>query len=197
LNPVTGEFLLTVAAIAATLIGLLLVGGLFYVETGFRGARTMERVGAPFLRSTIKLTLMLYAFSLAPSLALVVLRPPWLAVTFAVAGAVLLAPLVEWTRAYRELRRTVPVPRSSPWIACLVVAAMLALPWALEGWEPGREAVTGAILLAGALAVASTADPLLTSFELSRWESAARGAPAGSDEDDTGSGGGTPPSPAA
>jgi hypothetical protein len=173
-NTVSDSFLLTTAGIAATLIGLLLLGGFFYLETGLRRAETVAPAGGPFLRATTKLTLMLYVIVLALSLGLVVLRPVWLGALYGVLAAALLAALVDWTLRYRDLRRVLPIPRSSPWITWPVMLAVLVLPWVVDGWEPSREAMTATALLAGAFGLMSTADLLLTSFDLASWEAAAR-----------------------
>jgi hypothetical protein len=175
---VPDEFLLTSAAIAATLIGLLLLGGFFYLETGFRRASTIAAVGGPFLRATTRLTLLLYAMVLGISLGLVVLRRPWLTALYLVLGVAILAALVEWTRCYRALRRVLPIPRASPWITWSAIAVTLAWPWAVDGWSPDREPMTTAVLFAGALALMSTADLLLRSFDLAGWERTARDPPA-------------------
>jgi hypothetical protein len=174
-NAVPDEFLLTTAAIAATLIGLLLLGGFFYVETGLRRATTLGAAAGPFLRSTTKFTLSLYALVLGLSLGLVVLRPGWVAVLHGLLSILALIALAEWTSRYAELRRVVPIPRSSPWVTWPVILGTLALPWVIGGWTPAREAMTWTVLLAGALALMSTADLLLKSFDLANWERAARG----------------------
>jgi hypothetical protein len=177
-KPVPDEFLLTSAAIAATLIGLLLLGGFFYLETGFRRASTIAAVGGPFLRATTRFTLLLYAMVLGISLGLVVLRRPWLTALYIVLSVALVAALVEWTRCYRALRKVLPIPRASPWITWSAITVTLVWPWAVDGWRPDREAMTATVLFAGALALLSTADLLLRSFDLVGWERVARDPPA-------------------
>lgn len=174
MGTISEGFLLTMAQIAATLIGLLLVGGFFYVETGLRRTETMGMQAWPFVRATTKLTLLLYALVLGISLGLVVLSPAWFALLYALLAAALVKTLIEWTLRYRSLRKIVPVPRDSPWITWPVVAFMLTLPWMLDGWNPSREAMVWTLFLAGGLAVWSTVSMLLTSFDLASWERAAR-----------------------
>jgi hypothetical protein len=169
-NPVPDSFLLTTASIAATLIGLLLLGTFFYVETGFRRAAQIAPLGAPFLRATTRFTLLLYLLVLAISLGEVVLRRPWMLALYGAVGLALLASMVAWVQAYRDLSRVLPIPRSSPWIVSPAIVGMLALPFVLDGWEPGREALTWTLLIAGLLAIMSTTDMLLTSFDLARLE---------------------------
>lgn len=175
MNPVQDGFLLAVAGIAATLIGLLLLGAFFYVETGFRRATTVAPQGGPFLRATTKLTLLLYSLTLGLSLGLVVLRAVPLLVLYAMLSVALLRTLIEWTMRYRDLREVLPIPRESPWIMWPAVVVMLILPWGVDGWEPSREAMTWTLVGCGALAVMSTAGLVLTSFDLVSWESTALG----------------------
>lgn len=186
MNPVPESFLLTVAAISATLVGLLLLGAFFYVETGFRRAAAIAPHGGPFLRATTKLTLLLYSLVLGMSLALVVLRPLPLAFLYGTLGLAVLGGLVEWTRRYRDLRLVLPVPRESPWLMWPAVVLLLGFPWVLDGWQLGRETMTWMLLGVGSLAVMSTAGLVLTSFDLAGWEAAAAAGP--SDEERVGGG---------
>ncbi|HEX6234781.1 MAG TPA: hypothetical protein VFZ63_16755 [Jiangellaceae bacterium] len=183
MNPVSEGFLLAVAGIAATLIGLLLVGAFFYIETGLRRATTVAPQGGPFLRATTKLTLLLYSLALGISLGLVVLPPVALLVLYVVLSLALVRALVEWSVRYRNLRGVLPIPRESPWIMWSAVIALLALPLVLGGWEPGRESMTWTLLGAGALAVVSTAGMVLTSFDLASLEETTRANPPASDDD--------------
>jgi hypothetical protein len=173
-GPVSDEFLLTTASIAATLVGLLLLGGFFYLETGLNRAAALGSVGKGFLRATVKFTLLLYSLVLVVSLGSVVLRPGWLAVAFAAVSLAYLASLLEWTARYRELRRVVSIPWESTWLTWAVSAVLLVLPWAVGGLVPDRGALTWSLLLAGALALQSTAGLLLTSFDLAELDEDAR-----------------------
>lgn len=183
MNPVSEGFLLAVAGIAATLIGLLLVGAFFYVETGLRQATAVAPQGGPFLRATTKLTLLLYSLALGISVGLVVLPPVPLLVLYCVLGLALVRALVEWSLRYRNLRGVLPIPRESPWIMWPAVMALLALPLVLGGWEPSRESMTWTLLGAGALAVVSTAGMVLTSFDLASLEQTTRASPQASDDE--------------
>jgi hypothetical protein len=173
-SQVTDEFLLAVAQIAATLVGLLLLGGFFYLETGLSRTRTVGPAGEAVLRATVKLTLMLYTLVLVLCLGLVVLRPPWVVGLFVLVALALVRAAAEWTLRYRELRRVIPAPRESTWLVWSVITVLLAVPWALGGTVPGRDALVWSLLLAGALAVQSTAGLLLTTFDLARLEELAR-----------------------
>lgn len=135
--------LLTIAQIAATLIGLLLVGVLFYLETGFRAAPTAGPQAQSFLGATTKLIVLLCSMVLGLSLGLIALNPLWLTVLFMLLSLAIVVGLVQWTRRSRELS---PVLRQAvrihPWVAWPAFLLFLGLPWVLDGWLPGREALT-------------------------------------------------------
>lgn len=175
MQPISDSFLLTIASIAATLLGLLLLGAFFYVETGLRRATALAPRGGPFLKATTRVTMLLYTMVLGIALGLVVLEPLWLAVLYVLIGLTLLRALGEWTLRYRDLRKMLPIPRESPWIMWPAVVVTLALPWVLGGWEPGREAMTWTLFLAGGLALTGTAGLVLTSFDLAHWDQAGQG----------------------
>lgn len=175
MQPISDSFLLTTASIAATLLGLLLLGAFYYVETGLRRATAVAPRGGPFVKATTRFTMLLYTLVLGISLGLVVLEPLWFAVLYALIGLALVRAMGEWTLRYRDLRRVLPIPRDSPWIMWPAVIITLALPWVLGGWDPGREAMTWTLFLAGGLALASTAGLVLTSFDLARWDRAGNG----------------------
>lgn len=174
MNPVSEDLLLTTAQIAATLIGLLLVGVFFYVETGFRRLATVGPQAGPFLRATTKLTLLLYSLVLGLSLALIALERLWVTVLYVLLSVCIVTALVAWTLRYRDLRKVLAIPRDSPWYTWLAVLGMLVLPWVLDGRNPSREALTLTLFVAGAVAFMSTTNLLLTSFDLAALEKAAR-----------------------
>lgn len=61
---VTGQFLLHLTEISATLIGLFLVGVFFYVESGLRRWDHAREVFEPYLRAGTRIVLILYAIPL-------------------------------------------------------------------------------------------------------------------------------------
>lgn len=182
---VTDGFLLTVAEISATLIGLLLVAVFFYLETGVRRLTSIARVAEALLRSTTKLIVLLYSLVLGLSLGLIVLDPVWVAVLFAVLSLVVVAGLVELTIRTRnlspELRRAV---RIHPLLAWPMVLLPLALPWFLGGWTPDREALALAVFLGGAMAFMNTLGLLLLAFDLEAIERASRAGDGGATSPD-------------
>src|SRR5215211_4204887 len=76
MRQVSNEFLLNMAEVSATLIGLFLVGVFFYVEPGFRRFDRARERFEPYLRSGTRITMILFAISLGLSLALVALTLP-------------------------------------------------------------------------------------------------------------------------
>jgi heme/copper-type cytochrome/quinol oxidase subunit 2 len=73
--PISDEFLLTMASVSATVIGLFAVGILFFAQTGFR---RLEKAGPkvePYIRAGTRIVFILFAFPLLLSLTLVALEP--------------------------------------------------------------------------------------------------------------------------
>lgn len=186
MRKISDDWLLTAAQIAATLIGLLLVGVFFYLEAGFRRVTSAGPQAWSFLRATTKLIVLLFSMVLGLSLGIIALDPVWLTVLFVALSAAIVVGLVQWTLRSRELtpelRRVV---RIHPWVGWPVFLVPLALPWVLGGWLPGREDLTWTLFLAGAVAFMTTADLMLLAFDLAAIERAA------GDGESTETGGGT------
>ncbi len=130
---VSEDFLLALATIAATLIGLLMLGGFFYLETGISRVASFEGHALPFLRTTIKFTVTLYVFALGSSLGLAVLDPTWMRVLFAALAVLVVGALVDWNLRYVALARVVHLPRSAPARPVLHEPG----PWTLLGLHTG------------------------------------------------------------
>jgi hypothetical protein len=164
---VTDAFLLQVAEISATLIGLFLVGVFFYVETGFRRLSQERRaVFEPYFRSGTRIVLMLYALPLFLSLTLVALTPGWNKLLFLLLSIVLVAANVSSLAHVRGIRSSTLVANELAGTA--VVALLVLLPWLLGGLDPTREDLTWAILLSlasGFLSVGALVLSILDTFE--------------------------------
>ena len=142
-------FLLSVAEIAATLIGLLLVGAFFYVETGLRRLGPAREAATSYLRAGTRIVLVLYGMTLALSLSLVALESIWARVFFAVLSLLLLAANITTSlriRALAKLTRSRAVLVNDV-VSSAGILALVAIPWALGGLHPTREDLTWAILL--------------------------------------------------
>lgn len=175
MRAISDDALLTIAEIAATLMGLLLVAVFFYVESGFfRRLKTLGPLANRYLRATAKVVLLLYALVLALSLALVILTPLWATLVLAVMSVAVLVSLGEWTHRSREIRNIVRIRSTSVWGAWVAVLLVLFLPWIVGGWVPSREVLTLTLLLVGAFAFLNSVGLLLVAFDLSELEKAAR-----------------------
>jgi hypothetical protein len=169
MNPVSEGFLLTTAQIAATLIGLLLVGVLFFAETGLRRLGAQDLHAMPYLRAGVRWVLVVYSMVLGVSLALIAFEPIWAALVFALFGLAVIAALVSQTQRTLELARARPdwMQAWSAWLPWPPTFIILALPWILGGLTPGAEAFVITLLLGGAMAFISTASLVLLTLELS------------------------------
>jgi hypothetical protein len=99
------SFLLNMAEVSATLIGLFLIGILFYVETGFRRLGPAREVFEPYFRAGTRIVLLLYALPLSLSLTLVALGPNWNRVLFALLSLTLVAANVDTAIRVRSVAR--------------------------------------------------------------------------------------------
>jgi hypothetical protein len=118
----------------------------------------------------------LFAMSLLLSLTLVVLEPGWSRLLFALLSVMALAANVD---TLLQIRAVVRVTRSTALLvnelvgtAAVIVIAIL--PWALGGLHPSRGDLTWAILLSFTTALLSVCALVLSAFDISRFEAAAR-----------------------
>jgi hypothetical protein len=174
---VSDSFLLNMAEVCATLIGLFLVGVLFFVETGFRRLGQAREVFEPYLRAGTRIVLLLYALPLSLSLTLVVLGLNWNRVLFAVLSLLLLAANVDSVVRIRGVARVTgsKVLLANELLGTAAVLALVALPWILGGFHPTREDLTWAILLSFASAFVSVGALVLAVFDTATYETPAAG----------------------
>jgi hypothetical protein len=146
---VTDDFLLNVAEVSATLIGLFLVGVFFFVETGFRRLGAAREIHEPYFRAGTRIVLLLYALPLFLSLTLVALTLTWSRVLFLLLSVALVAANVDSVVRARPLAklRDSNVLVVNELLGTLAVALLVVLPWILGGFHPSREDLTWAILL--------------------------------------------------
>src|SRR5918992_4565097 len=95
MGAVSDGFLLNIAEVSASLIGLFLVGMFFYVETGFRRAIRARDVVEPYFRASTRIVLILFSIPLVLSLTLVVLEPVWSRTLFVLLSLGLLAANID------------------------------------------------------------------------------------------------------
>jgi hypothetical protein len=172
MRPVSDGFLLNMAEVSGSLIGLFLVGVFFYVETGFRRIDRSRDVVEPYMRAGTRIVLILFAVPLLLSLTLVILEPIWNRVLFAVLSVMLLAANIVTAARLRAFARAT---RSAAMVVNEVagtvgVVALVTLPWILGGLHPTREDLVWAILLAFTTGFLSISALVLSAFDMARSE---------------------------
>jgi hypothetical protein len=148
----------------------------FYVETGLRRLERTREIAEPYLRAGTAGILVLYGMSLSLSLMLVWLEIAWARAVFAVLSAILIVVKVDISVRTRPLARAL---RSKSAVAAdalssIWVLALVAIPWVLGGLSTSREDLSWAILLSLATGFLTTCSLLLSVFDISRFEAAAR-----------------------
>jgi Kef-type K+ transport system membrane component KefB len=166
MTEISDAFLLGLAEVLATLFGFVLVAMFFYIERAGTWTPEVWRSGRAYLRAMVAFVLALYAFALALTLGLVVLRPPWQAVLLAGGSLALVATAVAVSVHHRALRRLGRVRGTSVAVLWVALAVILLPPWLVGGFAPQRPEITAAILLAGAFAFVNTIGFLLSSFDV-------------------------------
>lgn len=166
---VSDAFLLNMAEVSGGLLGLFVVGVLFFAETGFRRLEDQRsRVVEAYFRASTRIVLLLFVISLSLSLTLVVLEPIWSTVLFALLSVALLAANLDTALGIRSVQqetgsRMLLINEIGGTAA---VIALVALPWILGGPTPTREHLTWAILISFAAAIASVFVLVLSIFDL-------------------------------
>jgi hypothetical protein len=176
MQEVSDGFLMNMAEVSGTLVGLFLVGVFYFVDRGLERLHRSGRVLGPYFRAGTRIVLVLFAMSLLLSLTLVVLEPGWSRLLFALLSVMALAANVD---TLLQIRAVVRVTRSTALLvnelvgtAAVIVIAIL--PWALGGLHPSRGDLTWAILLSFTTALLSVCALVLSAFDISRFEAAAR-----------------------
>jgi hypothetical protein len=172
MRQVSDAFLLNMAEVSATLIGLFLVGVFFYVETGFRRLDRSREVVEPYMRAGTRIVLVLFAIPVGLSITLVVLEPIWNRLLLVVLSLLLIAANIDTATRMRSVAR---VLRSTALLVNEVagtvgVVLLVVIPWALGGLHPTREDLTWAILLAFASGFISICALVLSVFDIARFE---------------------------
>jgi hypothetical protein len=189
---VPDAFLLNMAEVTATLIGLFLVGVFFYVETGFRRWDRSRDVFEKYLRSGTRITLIVLSIPLGVSLSLVVMDPAWTRVLFVVLSLVLIAANVDSALHVRGVRRATGSTALviNEVVTTAMTLALLTLPWILGGLSPTRRDFAWSILLAFAAGLLSIGAIVMSTFDVARPSSdhLPHEAPADADEPGAGAG---------
>ena len=165
MRPVSDDFLLNMAEVTATLIGLFLVGVFFYAES-LQSDDRAHAVSRSYLRSGTRITLIVLTIPLGLSLSLVALEPAWSRAFFAVLSVVLLAANVDSILRLRGVRSSALVANEA--VTTAMTVALVTIPWILGGLEPTREDLTWSILLAFAAGLLSIAAIVMSVFDVAR-----------------------------
>lgn len=172
MDPVSDSFLLTVASISAALIGLFLVGMIFYIQSGYESNERSREVVEPYFRAATAITLITYAIPLTVSLTLVALPIVWsrllllvLIVALVVENVVTVGTVMEVVRvAGLRLLAMIEI------VGTVTVVVMVALPLVLGGLTPSREDMVPSILLSLGIAFLGTGVLVLSLFDIARFE---------------------------
>ena len=172
MRQVSNAFLLNMAEVSATLIGLFLVGVFFYVESGFRRLDRARERFEPYLRSGTRITMIVFAISLGLSLALVALTLPWARALFAVLSVVLVVANVDSALRVRGVKKATGSTALlvNEVLTTAMVVVLIVTPWALGGLHPTREDLTWAILLSFAAGFLSISATVMSAFDIARLE---------------------------
>ena len=176
MRQVSNAFLLNMAEVSATLIGLFLVGVFFYLDSGFRRWGLARERFEPYLRSGTRITMIVFAISLALSLALVALTLPWARALFAVLSLVLVVANVDSALRVRGVKKATGSTALlvNEALGTAMVVVLIVTPWALGGLHPTREDLTWAIVLSFAAGFLSISATVMSAFDIARLEATER-----------------------
>lgn len=172
MRQVSDGFLLNMAEVSASLIGLFLVGVFFYVEFGLRRTGPTREVFERYLRSGTRITLIVFAIPLGVSLSLVALELAWSRALFALLSLLLAVGGADSAARVRGVARATGSNTLlvNEVLTTVLGAVLIVLPWALGGLHPTWEDLTWSILLAFAAGLTSIAAIVISAFDVARLE---------------------------
>lgn len=180
MDPVSDALLLTVAGISASLIGLFLVGMVFYIQSGFSQLERSRGVVEPYFRASTLIVFITYAIPLGVSLTLVALPIVWSRLLF-LALVLGLVPAAVSTaarvRAVMGATTGLGLLLMIEVVGTAAVVLMVILPLATGGFSPDREELVPALLISLGVAFLSTCVLVLTLFDIARFERSDRPEP--------------------
>jgi hypothetical protein len=170
MQEISDDFLLGVAGMSSTLVGLFLVGTFFYAETALRNPASGQAGMAPYIRASTLIVLLLYAIPIGVPLTLIALDLAWSRLAFALLSIFLVAANVDTIRRLRRLPRDFASPLliGTEVVGTAAVVVLVTVPWILGGFDPGREELTLAILVSFATGFLGICAIVLTAFDLAR-----------------------------
>lgn len=170
---VSDAFLLNMAEVSASLVGLFLVGVFFYVETGFRRWSKTRAVFEPYLRAGTRITLIAFSIPIGVSMALVVLELAWARWLFGVLSVIFIAANIDSALRVRGVAGATGSTALflNEVVTTVLTLVLVVLPWILGGLHPSRGDLTWSILLAFAAGFTSIIATVLSAFDIARLES--------------------------
>lgn len=169
---VSDDFLIAVAEISAALIGLFLVGMIFYIQTGFDRLERSRGVVEPYFRAATLITFISFAIPLGVSLTLVAFPIVWSRLLYVALVVGLVVVDFSTVKAVRDCVRLTGLRLlvMMEVVGTAVVALMVILPLVAGGLRPEREDLVPAILLSLGIGFLSTCVLVLTLFDIARFE---------------------------
>ena len=167
MREIADDFLLHVAEVSASLVGLFFVGIFLYVQTVL-GRERDRVVEARYVRSSAQIVIILSAISIGMSLTLVALEPIWNKALFLTLSVLLIVATADRLRRVRQLASTMASPMliGSEVIATAGAVLVITVPWVLGGIDPSREDFTWALLLAFACGIFSIWAMVMIAFDI-------------------------------
>lgn len=172
MNPVSNDFLIAVAEISAALIGLFLVGMIFYIQTGFDRLERSRSVVEPYFRAATLITFISFAIPLGVSLTMVALPIVWSRLLYVALVVGLIMVNISTVKTVRECVRVTGLRllMMMEAVGTVVVALMVILPLVTGGLRPERDDFVPVILLSLGIGFLSTCVLVLTLFDIARFE---------------------------
>ena len=182
MDPVSDDFLIALAGISASLIGLFLVGMILYIQTGFDRVERTRSVIEPYFRAATLITFISLALPLAVSLTLVVLPIGWSRLLYAMSIVALVVADLQTVNTVRVAVRETGLKLlwSMEVVGTILVIVMAIIPLAAGGFAPDREDLVPGLLLGLAIGFLSTCVLVLTLFDIARIERSSDDPPAAS-----------------
>ncbi len=169
---ISDGFLLELASISAGLIGLFLVGMIFYIQTGYDRQERSRSVVEPYFRAATAITFIAFSIPLGVSLTLVALPIVWSRLLYAALLMGLIIVNVTTVSTVRAVEREVGLRLLTmvEVIGTIVIVAMIVLPLVAGGLSPDREDLVPSLLLALGVAFLGTCALVLSLFDIARFE---------------------------
>ena len=172
MEPVSEGFLLTISSISAGLIGLFLVGMTIYIQTGYDTHERSRDVVEPYFRAATLITFIAYSVPLAVALTLVALPLVWSQILYWTLVIGLFVVNVRTVSTVREVQRDVGLSLLTmvEVVGTVAIIAMILVPLATGGIDPGQEDLVPGLLISMAIAFLGTCVLVLSLFDSARFE---------------------------